>query len=195
MKKINFLLLIFCVSFGLISCSSDDDGASTSDRMIVDGTSYELESAIISNYGSFDGVSNFDLALVSSDVIKAGNVYLPEQEKVSALYFELYTEVADQLPLGTYTFDDNETAGTFSANSMLLITNNWANEDDAEYIGSLASGTIEVLKNGPTEYEFTFDVTTTDGKKVTGYFKDNDVYLEDDSWDRPSAEKQKGFFN
>ncbi|MGO1752189.1 MAG: hypothetical protein ACTHYV_06830 [Psychroflexus sp.] len=194
MKKLNTIVLLLFIGTFFMSCSSDDDAGSVTENYFeVDGTRYEFKDGMIINFRTYAGNSNFDISLTTSDIQLIEGEPMPQDDVISGVYFEIFTVESNKIPTGTYTYAlGDENAGTFSDYSELVINGSYSN-NDAELVTPFNSGMIEVLQNGPV-YELNFDVTTIEGKKVTGYFKGN-LYEIDDSASKPGNSTSKKLFS
>jgi len=176
MKIFKTFLLFAIMSLAIISCSSDDDNNNVEPSLVAatgqftfDGTDYNLRSGIIEDYGTEAGVSNFDISLFSKE-FDVQNEDQAFDGNVDELYFEIFTEEANTLPNGTYTFSNsNTTAGTFSISSGLELDFDYDTDEGGTYF-SFSAGTVTVIQNGPV-YELEFTLTTSDDKSIIGSYK------------------------
>jgi len=163
MKKLfttQFLMAAF-VAIALIGCSDDDDNGSDSlpsfsegvgeGTVLIDGTTIDLTSIEVEDFGSFGGVTNFDITIEDA----SGD---------TEVYFELWTDNSDALQSGSYSYDEtaaNEifTYGYVETNSNFIVA------DDS-------NDTVEIIKDGDT-YSFTFNITDDQGNTATGTFVGN----------------------
>lgn len=177
MKNIYLMLLTVCVAISSISCDSDDDNGNTSDDnyLMIDGVSYELEDGLITDYGSSyeGGTYNFDVSLTSTDIsIDEYGTVNTEDNVFTYIYFELWSDSADDLTEGTYTYAPIADSDAFTyTNAEILINYNLAN-DTEESEEEIVSGDVVISKNGTT-YEISFEGTSEDGSEVSLYYRDN----------------------
>ncbi|MFN2261772.1 MAG: hypothetical protein ABR595_06885 [Psychroflexus sp.] len=197
MKKV-CLLSLCVIALMFVSCSDDDDGgsgnpSSASGEMIIDGESIQLKSGTIIEYGEWDSSYNFDVELFSSKLNSDNMASGFEDDLVSGLYFELFTDNANDLGVGVYQYTDSfsSNSGTFS--SADVEVNCTVSTFDCEMEAIINDGTFEVISNG-NSYEFVFDVTLSSGESLTGNFS-GALYKFDESdfGGRPSnlSETQK----
>ena len=175
MKKHYFLILSIFTVFALTSCSSDDDSnsndsnPSTDSVLEIDGESYQLRAGIIEDYGeSFSENSyNFDITLFDSELSLVDGEYLPENDNVTGIYFELWSESSSNLSSGTYTQDYSENPFTYTYGDVVIEYN--MDTEEASYL-EIASGDVVISRNGGN-YEISFDGTATDGSEISLYYK------------------------
>lgn len=110
MKNLKLLVLLVSISLVSFSCDSDDDsgngGSSADSKLIFGDTEYQLKAGTIENYGDYyvDGVFNFDIALLSSEISIVDGYTEPTDAVYSGVYFELFTLSEDDIAEGVYTF-------------------------------------------------------------------------------------------
>ena len=150
------------------SCGSDDDGGSSSNNVLIyDGTEFELKAGVIENYGDYytDGVYNFDVSLLSSEITIGDDEITPNDDIISGVYFELFTDNSSDLEIGTYTFGSTYAVNTYDSAEIYI------NSTDGGYNGfEVTSGSFTVLDNGST-YEFEFAGTAEGGESFSGYYR------------------------
>lgn len=189
MKKLNFFAVLF-LGLAISACSNDDDngGNSRENEMTFDGAEYELKSGMIFNYGSWndENIYNFDIFLVDSEVSHVNGDYVPENNIFTTIYFELWTDNANDLAIGEYTFSIDESAGTFSSASVVVESNFEEQANGTEH--DINDGTIEILENGSGTYEIAFNCLTVGDMEISGYYEGS-LYTENHS-DRQSNGKQ-----
>jgi len=179
MKNLKLFILLAFMSLAVVSCNKDDDnnddGNNPSGTVVgqfsFDGTNYNLRSGTIEDYGT-DGnnISNFDITLFDKNLNFQNDDFAFEGDLVNELYFEIFTEEANKIPNGTYTFSSTDNAaGTFSTSSSLILDYNFTTDEEGTYI-DFTAGTITVIQNGPV-YELEFTLTTSGGKTVTGDYE------------------------
>jgi hypothetical protein len=179
MKKFNLafisiVLAIFSIAF--VSC--DDEETTKDNSFKYDGKTYKIAKGYLENYGSTLSKSvtsyNLDLTFFTSGLTyntATGNV----SGTGSYLYFEMFSTTGTQLTPGTYTYDMYESlnSGTFDyAEAGLNIT---IGTESGTYV-DIVAGTVKV-KLTDTKYEITIDLTSTENKKLTGYYKGSLTYL------------------
>lgn len=173
MKKLNFriLLSLFVISTLFVGCSDDED--TPKNYFSYNGVTTNITAGLLENFGVTDQPTyNFDITLYkglsynqTSGLMGTGDL----------IYFELFSSSATELVPGTYTYDALETtnANTFDA-GLIAMGFEVANETADEII-YIASGTITVKKDGST-YTIDIDCTSSDGKKISGYYKGSLAY-------------------
>ena len=174
MKKISLLSMSLIVLI-FMGCSDDDDGGnsgpgSASGQMTIEGgETIQLKSGTIIDYGEWNSSYNFDIELFSSKLNSNNMASGFEDDLVSGLYFELFTENSEDLSVGVYQYDDDFSynAGTFSSADVEVSCT--VTTFDCEMEDMITGGTFEVISNG-NNYEFEFDVTLSSGENLTGNF-------------------------
>jgi len=179
MKNVTYFLVgALLVSILFAGCKKEDD--TPKNQMIYNETEYDLAQGFLENYGKWDGTEdyNIDLILVSSGftIHEVNGEIDSVSGKGHLIYFELFTADPDKLTVGDYIYDDNETgkAGTFDDAGCAL------DFDAQTEIGTeleINGGKLTVVQNGDT-YEVKFDVTATNGKHITGFFKGGLKYYD-----------------
>ncbi|WP_179339377.1 hypothetical protein [Winogradskyella ludwigii] len=171
MKNLKLLVLLVSMSLISFSCGSDDDGdggsSASSDSVLIFGDAeYQLESGTIEDYGEYsDGVYNFDIVLVTSDISTINGETEAVDDTYTGIYFELFTSNSGDLEEGVYTLGDNIEAGSF------VYANIFVESSSDEYTSfDIDSGTFTVLEDGST-YEFEFEGTVSNGTSFSGYYR------------------------
>jgi len=167
------------------SCDSDDDGGSSSGSgtLTYGDTEIQLKTGIIMDYGEYsEGIYNFDITLVDTDVTTVDGYPYPTEDVFSGVYFELFTSSASDLHVGTYDFGSTDVGGYEYAEVYINAT---IEDGDGLFINS---GSFSVLDNG-SSYELEFEGTTSDGTAFTGSFSGSLLaYDYSDEFDRPTVE-------
>ncbi len=172
MKNLIYLFvgaLILSVYFS--GCKKKDDTPNNSFK--YEDTEYDLSQGFLENYGLWDqvGTYNIDLSLASS-----GFTFYEVDGEIDSIsgtghliYFETFSPSAGKLDDGDYTFDATEsgTAFTFDLSSVVIDFNILT---ETGTVLDINGGTLTIKANGD-EYEVSFDLTNTTGKKITGFFK------------------------
>lgn len=171
MKNLKTFLLLAFISLTIISCNKDDDGdsgSSSSNFLKVGNKEYKLKAGSLEYYGEdLEGVSNFDVSLVTSNVTVVEGEIFPSDETFSAIYFELFTSNASNLEEGVYNFNTSGAANTFEYADIIID----ATLSDVEPIYyEVSSGSFEVLDSG-NNYNFKFQGKTADGQNFSGAYK------------------------
>ncbi|WP_299102539.1 hypothetical protein [uncultured Winogradskyella sp.] len=181
MKNLKQIILLLTVSVMSFSCGSDDDGNSNDNGVLIyGGTEYQLKAGMIQDYGEYyDGLYNFDIYLVTSDIVESDGEPIPEDSEFSGVYFELFTSNPSDLAEGTYAFGDNVEVNSYTYANLFI------DSSIEDYNGiSINSGTFTVLENGST-YEFSFQGTSTDGTSFSGSYTGSlGTYDYSDEFDR-----------
>jgi hypothetical protein len=183
MKKLNLrLLTIMLAVFSIALLSCDDDESSSKDNSFsYNGVTYKIVGGFLENYGPTIVKSvasyNIDLTFMTSGITyntASGDV----TGTGSYLYMEMFTNSGTQIVPGTYTFDLYETlnAGTFDYAELGINVNFDVETETGTYVDFVA-GTVEV-KLTDTTYEITVNLTSTENKVLTGYFKGTLTYVD-----------------
>ncbi|MGE0090544.1 MAG: hypothetical protein AB7S50_13815 [Bacteroidales bacterium] len=183
MKKFNLrLLTIMLAVFSVALLSCDDDESSSKDNSFsYNGTTYKIAGGFLENYGPTIAKSvasyNIDLTFVTSGINynTASGVVTGTG---SYLFMEMFTNSETQLVPGTYTFDLYESlnAGTFDYAELGINVNFDVETETGTYVDFVA-GTV-VVKLTDTTYEITVNLTSTENKALTGYFKGTLTYVD-----------------
>lgn len=188
-KKLNILVLLAAIAIVFAACGDDDDDDDTStpktNEIVVNGTSYPLSSGVIINYGETDpGVYNLDLSFFSDGitVVETGGMIDSAYGTGNILYFEMFANIATDIPAGSYGFDTvNMGAGTFDYADYAI---NIDVEDPNGVYDEIYGGNVTVAKDGNT-YEVNYSGTDENGKTVTAYYKGTLKYYDDSSKKSP----------
>ena len=176
MKNIYLMLLTVCVAISSISCDSDDDnGTEISDdsHLTIDGICYELESGLNYDYGvSYEGGSyNFDVTLTDTDVITSEDgEQIPEDTVFNTVYFELWSDNADDLSTGTYSYEGTADSDAFTYTNGEIEINYDIENGDADSYHEIIAGDVVISENGST-YEISFEGITEDGSQVSLFYR------------------------
>lgn len=179
MKKIPYLLFVAFV-LTLSACSNDDDNPDVNlqeNFLKIGDTEYVLKAGSIEDFGLYQsGLYNFDITLITSTVTNVGGEFVPQDQIISGIYFELYTNTENDLSEGTYSKVDFEDIGhqTFEY-AEIAEGVDASTEDETGTFTELIQGSIEVISNGP-EYEFQFSGVDNLGQNISGYYKGSLVY-------------------
>jgi len=165
-------------SFLIISgCNNDDDNNTTVQQnsfLKIGDNEYELKAGLIEDYGLYEpGLYNFDITLISSNVVEVDGEPFPEDQIVNAIYFELFTDSQTDLSTGVYSLVDFQNIGNQTFELCEISENVDVNsvEETGTFTG-LVSGTLEVVANGP-EYEFQFSGVDNLGQDISGSYQGN----------------------
>lgn len=169
MNRIRFLLILLIISLLFQTCNKDDDEVVQNNHILFNDAEYGLDKGFFQFFGKLDPSDtgfNFDVYLFSSGLTFNDNQF---SGSGNLIFFEMYSPVSSELATGTYTFDSNETgnSNTFD-DSFFIINFDVANETGT--LVDISGGTIKVTKTDTT-YEFVIDLTTTDSKILTGFYK------------------------
>ncbi|HIB38085.1 hypothetical protein [Mesonia sp.] len=175
MKKHYLLILSIFTVFAFTSCSNDDDSnsndsnASTDSVLEIDGENFQLKAGVIEEYGeSFSGDGyNFDISLFNSEISLVNGDYLPEDDNITGIYFELWSESSSNLSSGTYTQDYSENPFTYTYGDVVIEYN--MDTEQASYL-EIVSGDVIISRNG-SNYEINFDGTASNGSEISLYYK------------------------
>lgn len=166
----------FAICLFIIGCKKDNNDNSTSNSFNFDNTEYKLSNGFIENYGK-DGTEgyNLDLTLISSELtIHESNGEVDSLTGTGdVIYFEIYTSDPGKLSVKDYTYNKSSYAdGTFDYGFVGMKFNPIK---EIGTIHEITGGKVSVKNNG-SEYEISFDCTSDNGKKITGYYKGNLKY-------------------
>lgn len=171
------LQIAFGILFSLIlftSCNKDKD-SKTNEIRIAD-TTIQLAGGALINYGEFpyfyDGYEfdlvlhgeNFAVTEMDGDIDLEGTGF--------EVYFEIYSDSANFLADGIYTYEDTESypTKTFGYCSYKLSY-------DADYPMYINSGTIEVKRGRNDTYEIVFELVDDEDNTISGYYKGPLLYF------------------
>ena len=170
-KNLNALLgliLLATVSLTFTSCGDDDDTVDLENRMVIDGTSYDLEAGFFTDFGD-NGNGSFDFDLwVSDDAISVQNGTLTGTG--NGLYLDLNSGVETGLESGTYTFAVNRAPFTIVAGSAAFTNFNFNTASGTQI--AVTSGTAVLNITGNT-YDIDFDLMGLNGinqVEITGNY-------------------------
>jgi len=168
------ILSVFILSLALVACSDDDDSGSTDinleNELNVGDAQYELKSGIIEDFGSYDGsLYNYDIQLYNTNFTMQNGNPIPEDNIVSGVYFELFSNSSENLGLGDYIKVDYYNIGdkTYEIADLYVDVNV---EDQYSEPIEISSGTLQVLEVGST-YEFAFSGEDEWGNQISFYYK------------------------
>lgn len=185
MKNLKLFVLLLSVGLMSYSCKNDDDGGSSSGSGVViyGDTEIQLKSGVIMDYGEYmDGIYNFDITLVDTQVRTVDGYPFPTEDVFSGVYFELFTSNVSDLQVGTYNFGSADAGGYEYAEVYINAT---IEQDEGI---SINSGSFSVLDNG-SSYELEFEGTTSDGTAFSGSFSGPlRAYDFSDEFGRPAEE-------
>jgi hypothetical protein len=169
---------ILVLSLILVSCKKDKDKGPTN-YFKVGGTTYELSTGILENYGTDPGYYegyNLDLTLITDGIsVSAGDVWSGSGK---AIYFEIFSTSSAYLPSGTYDYDNTTSPSlTFSFDLSLYVLD--LDFPDAGTPVQIISGTVTVVKDGST-----YDITLSDGENnsgdaITAHYKGTLKYFDE----------------
>lgn len=181
MKKLNTLVILFCLALTVISCSSDDDN-NTEESQSTNVITLNNETYVVNTV--FVEPSIGDNTFVSF-------INKTETEFIDAIYsgtqldnVNVFTIRINQSPLGeqTYSFSDMPSF-EFEVNSQmingeledgtLLLDKNNADTNLSASTGSL---TLDLYTTDQIEINFQF--TRNDGTIINGTYKGNYVYYD-----------------
>jgi|SRR5690625_151875 len=203
MKKLKFIFL-FVLLAGIAACSSDDDNKevpapSGSGSFTYDGKTYNIKSGIVDNegiYWSDDGSTEYEFSLITSKLsIDPIQGFVPEEEKISVINFNLFSQNASKPKTGEYNLDwwNNVDYTVEEASVVINLSYTFQDGDlvDFDYDEDVEaeSGKVNIHKSGNV-YELDFDFTMENGKQLTGEFKGKMLSIEFEEV-RPAG---KGFF-
>jgi hypothetical protein len=184
--KLSVLLLILATT----GCKKDkDDDKSPTNYFTYDGATYELSQGFLENYGQWgmDEGFNLDVTLVSKGLtaVEAGGELTSLSGTGDVVFFELYSTTGGELVADDYVYDiDSFEPGTFEFGGLMI---GFTGPDQFGQGVYFTAGTVKIKKSG-SQYEISFDCTTTPGKNATGYFKGNLKYY---NYDVKKSEKQE----
>ncbi|WP_020538767.1 hypothetical protein [Lewinella cohaerens] len=164
-----FFALIAMIAFTVFSgCNKDDDdmGTTVKNEFTYDGTTYSLAKGYLNDVGAnFNSTHDFDVFLASTGVSKSGSSLTGTGDLI---YLDLNTNSATGLEVGTYNWSDTRTAFSIVPGSQIYTDYNFGSFTGTTI--SATAGTVDVAIDG-METTVTFNLTTSDGKTVTGEWK------------------------
>ena len=193
MKNLKLFVLLTMLSVMSFSCGSDDDNNDSNDNtdnvLVFGDTEYELKSGIIEDYGLYsDGVYNFDIILITSEITTEEGEPVPTDTVFSGVYFELFTDNQEDLEVGTYTFGSDD-ANAYEYGDIII---NASVDSDDDNFFEITSGTFTVLNNG-SNYEFDFEGSVEGGTEFSGHYEGTLLAFDntEDDLDRSSTPSLK----
>lgn len=158
------------VLFLFSSCSKDEGEKGIPDNTIrYDGKNYSVPFAFGMNYGSFESevgtINNTDFIFVDREID------IEDEDAVFShgFYLELYSIGSEDFKDGTFTYYSG--SGSLPTEGLFEYAEIFFYDEDIDPI-EVSGGKVEVTISG-SKYEFVFDMTTTDGKKLEGNFSGN----------------------
>lgn len=201
-------MTLSALAFSVIvtGCKKDEEETGTpaptpkKNEVTIDGTATAVNSATIVYYGDWlgAGTHNFDLLISTGDL----SIDLASQSITGVgdlVYGEFFTNVATHMANGDYNFEGDSTKyGQAFTFSIAEFTKNldFANQT-TEYEAEVNGGKLNVVHTAgaagaqPT-YELTFDFNLANGKRVTGYYKGQLVFVDDSRTERLREGKKLG---
>ncbi|WP_026755554.1 hypothetical protein [Sediminibacter sp. Hel_I_10] len=168
------LIALFALALNLVtfSCNKDDDGgddssSSSENNITIDGTEFEIETAILEEWGiNEDGSYDWDVTLFSDGVeIDAANSTITGTG--AAIYLDLNTNSETGLVPGTYTFA-NERA-EFTWVFAEAVTNfNFETENGESF--NAVSGTVVITGSGNNQV-IVANLEDENGNAITASYK------------------------
>lgn len=181
MKKNLFLIatvaLVLSISFSGCKKDDDDDVKVKKNHLMYENVEYAMSHGFLDYWGPDGSSYNFDITLFSS-----GISYDTVAEMVTGtghyLWLQLWSSSASDLLPGTYTYDTTASSliNTFDEGMFAVNLNTATLQSDLEL--EISGGSVTVAKTGST-YELTIDLTATNGKKITGYYKGTLRYFDE----------------
>lgn len=168
-------------------------------ELVIDGVAGAVNSAILLYYGdiTMTGTENFDLIITTGSLAVTANGATGTGDY---LYAELFTNIATHLNAGDYNWIPEADYGTaFSFTIGSFVKNFDAAAETSDYDEEFKAGKIDVKHTAGTTatngvYEFTFDVTLENNKKVTGYYKGQVTFIDESRVGRTEATKGGNLF-
>lgn len=155
-----FILFVLLLSFAFTACNNDNNEPQRANALSLNGENFPLEKGYI-----LGDDTHYTIVLVNGSLDENLQV---SDELTQYVSFEI-TSTATELAPGTYTFNPEEPAGTFSFAYVGRgsVTQGEFNDNLASYYNA-TSGTIEVSKNGDT---YTLECTFNFGDEtITVYY-------------------------
>jgi hypothetical protein len=188
-SKSFWLALVAVISmFAISACGDDDDEKGIPDNTIrYNEKNYSLDFAFGMNYGSFDSevgtVNNTDFIFMDREID------LEDADPVFShgFYLELYSIGSEDFHGGTFSYYNG--SGSVPPNGVFQYAEIFFYDEDTDPI-EVSGGTVEVTISG-SKYEFVFDMTTTEGKKLEGNFT-GDIQIQDIGVSNISGNISKG---
>lgn len=183
-NNMKLLTVALLASTLFISCNKKDDDSGTNNYLIIDSKEYGLSAGFLGNYGTDNENSlhygyNTDLLLYSEGL----SIQLKENDEWylvgngHGIYFEMFSATGNYLDNEDYVFNSTEPhpIGTFDYGHYVInydTENGYSGDED-----DVVSGKVSVYKNG-SEYNITIDCASTNGKKITGFYKGTLRYFD-----------------
>ncbi|MBT1690639.1 hypothetical protein [Dawidia soli] len=148
----------------LWSCTFDDDSRFNS-QFIVDGKSYALVSSVTTPHEETPGSP---VQVWSVTIDSPGKA-----RKIHSVSFDLYTNAADMLPEGTYTFDAQHLKGVETFHRAdVTVDYDRERQEGGQVYKELEGGTVTVklLDEARRDYTLSFDLLINQ-RKVRGYYR------------------------
>lgn len=181
MKKINLVFLCFALALISVSCSSDDDANITADSnnfLKIGDTELEAKAGVIENFGAFNNLTNFDITLIDSNIVTVNGQPFPENNIITAINFELFTDSSQDLAVGEYPLVDFGDLSAQTLTSVAILENVDVNsETEIDDPPFFVEGSVQVLSNGP-EYEIEFSGVDNLGREISGFYKGSLTFID-----------------
>lgn len=170
--KFTFLLsLIISLSFLFNFCTFSPDGTKPDNHFSICDTNYFLDYGVIKDYGTNYEITGRNYTIL----LKSANSFIP----ANYVNFDIVSTSTSRLNEGTYSFNEDNEAGTFSQVEIgydLKYDQTYnAVEGKRIYADTyMKTGQIELsMENGDYVFEFDFELMSNDSTyHITGYFTD-----------------------
>ena len=170
-KNLNLLLSLLMLATATLtftSCGDDDDTVDVENRLIIDGTSYDLESGFLTDFGSNgNGSFDFDIYLADDGItIQNGDL----SGTGNGIYLDLNSGLETGLESGTYTFSINREPFSFVGGTAAFTNFNFSTVSGT--LINVTSGTVVMDITGNT-YDIDLDLQGLNGANqvdITGNF-------------------------
>jgi hypothetical protein len=202
----NFTMAALAFSVIATGCKKDEEGETPTptptpkkNELVIDGQATTVSTATLIYYGDFlgSGTENFDL-LIGTGTLDINLAAASFTGKGDLLYMEMFTNIATHLAGGTYDYKPMSNLGdAFSFTNGDFTKNLDIMAETLDYDADVNGGKVVVTHTpGSTAtngiYEFTFDVSLDNGKKVTGYYKGALQFVDDSRTENTENTKKLG---
>ena len=159
------LLLVFSLAVST-ACNKDDNPGTPQNALIIGGSSYDLSSGYIKDFGSTGNSSfSWQVILTSSGVNAANGGFTGGTG--NAITLDLNSNDENGLVVGTYDFSDDQEPFTLGGG---LIYENYNFDNFSGTFSFITGGSLTIDFVGD-DVRIDWDLTTVDGKGIDGNFQ------------------------
>ncbi|MEP5610839.1 MAG: hypothetical protein ABJP45_01255 [Cyclobacteriaceae bacterium] len=200
MKRFKNVALIpgMIVMAGLLSCSKDDSGTTSTNVITFNGEAFTMVAGRSQDYGPSDPVDNnlshynYDLTISDAAFVVETDAdgdtgFEPGTDFGIVVYVELFSPGVSTFQVGTFNFIDGEQAEVqlsliegnffFSAAEVFMPAGGLDSDGDPllnEY--EATGGTVTVTGSAPTDFVVTYNLQLTGGMTLTGTYSGDFVF-------------------